>query len=160
MRKLLSIVAAAIAVISSHINVIAALKKENAELRAKVDSEAADDAQRDARLAELEALEAEATGKAGELAELLNGEPAVPNVHPETFEVTAAPTGTANDLAFRDRQEETAGRAGPVGPTGPVGLAGTPGPVGAEGVSGPVGPQGPEGVQGNSGDAGQSGENK
>lgn len=110
MKKLIAAVTLAIATIAGFRATISKQKEEIERLHTLIDNEDIDDAERDAKLKELEDLETEAGGKADELAEILNGEPAVPSVNPETFEVTEPATGTANDLAFRDRQDETAGK--------------------------------------------------
>lgn len=126
MKKLLSYVLLAIGVISGYRKTIAAQKEEIERLQALADKEDLEDEEREAKLAELESLEAESAAKADELARLLNDEPVVPSVHPETFEVTSEATAPLSDLAFRDRRDETAGA-----PVAGVGTAATPRPAGA-----------------------------
>lgn len=122
MKKLLSIVTLAIAAIASLkakfngvTTALADRDKLIADMKTKLDADdaehaalikRADDAE--AHSAELDAANVEADSKADELAEALNNEPSVPTVDSGSFEVTAPPTATANDLAFREQQAESA----------------------------------------------------
>jgi hypothetical protein len=135
MKKLLSYVILAISVIGGYRKTIIALKAENERLSKIIEEEDFDDAEREAKLAELESAEAEAAEKADELARLLNDEPAVPTVDPETFDVTEGATVPPQDLAIREHQAETAGKAEPApqGPVGPAGAQGSSGDAGGEG---------------------------
>lgn len=143
MKKLLHYVILAIGIIAGYKKTIAEQKAEISRLQALLDAEDVEDAEREAKLAELQGFEAEADAKAADLAALLNDEPAVPTVHPETFDVTEQPTAPPQDLAFRERAAETSGTSEPQGPAG------------AQGTSGGSGTPG-----GTSGDAGDAGDKK
>lgn len=110
MKKLLALIASAIAALAGYKKLIADQKAEIQRLHDLLDNEAIDDAERDAKLADFEASEQEANEAAEKLAVQLNDEPVVQSVNPETFEVTSGPTSDISDLELREAQAQEQGK--------------------------------------------------
>lgn len=123
MQKLFAIISLAIAVIAGFKEAISKHRSESDEkdklitdLRNKLEEEQVDDKELidRATAAEARALDLERNSEAldveaEKLAKVLNEEPAVPTVNPETFAVESGPTETPGQLEARDRAAETAG---------------------------------------------------
>ncbi|GGJ26188.1 S-layer homology domain-containing protein [Deinococcus roseus] len=121
-------------------NAVSELSGEFEQIQADLEANAEADADRDARIDDLEAQIDELIAQLDATQQQL----AATQEQLATIQATPGPQGPA-------------GPAGPAGPQGPQGETGAQGPAGEAGATGPQGPQGETGAQGPAGEAGATG---